>query len=201
MKLVRSIPEIEAKLESGILSLCNASILLGHLQSHNIDPDSKEAKICIKHAEELPCRKLKQEFRPGVAKEMKITLHERLLKKIKKLQDKWSDTSELEIIEALIDEKIREVELTKTSRTSKTDPSKKTRYIPVSSKREILERSRNRCEHTHPNGNRCEERRFLEFDHIKPYALGGDRSTANLRLLCRNHNQQRSILTFSANFS
>ncbi|HXH31302.1 MAG TPA: HNH endonuclease signature motif containing protein [Bacteriovoracaceae bacterium] len=196
MRLVRSMPEVEVKIESGMMSLCNASILQSHLQNTAIKLDSQEMKNCIKKAEELPSRKLRQEFKPDAPKEKKIILHERLLDKIKKLQEIWSDTSELEIFEALVDEKIRELELTKTHRHTKTDSAKKTRYIPVSTKRQILERSRNRCEHVHAEGKRCEERRYLEFDHIKPYALGGNRSPANMRILCRNHNQQRSIETF-----
>ncbi|HXH29652.1 MAG TPA: HNH endonuclease signature motif containing protein [Bacteriovoracaceae bacterium] len=196
MKLVRSVPEMEEKIESGVMSLCNASILLGHMQNNHIKPDSAEAKKCMEQAEALSSRKLRQEFKPELVVEKKIVLHGRILKKLKKLQEIWSDVPELEIFEALIDEKIRQIEFNKTTRNTKADPSKRSRYIPVSTKREILERSSHRCEHTFLNGKRCEERRFLEFDHVTPYALGGDRSLSNLRVLCRNHNQWKAQKTF-----
>ena len=31
--------------------------------------------------------------------------------------------------------------------------------------------------------------RGLQFDHIKPFALGGETTQSNLRLLCANHNR------------
>ena len=36
------------------------------------------------------------------------------------------------------------------------------------------------------------------FDHIKPWALGGETSEENLRLLCRNCNQRESIERFGS---
>ena len=38
-------------------------------------------------------------------------------------------------------------------------------------------------------GARCNERSRLEFDHIHPHSDGGDATAANVRLLCRAHNQ------------
>jgi len=40
---------------------------------------------------------------------------------------------------------------------------------------------------------RCETRRFLELDHIKPRALGGEDTVENLRLLCRAHNDSERL--------
>ena len=40
-----------------------------------------------------------------------------------------------------------------------------------------------------PDGTRCCETRNLEFDHIKPFALGGESTVENLRLVCRGHNR------------
>jgi Holliday junction resolvasome RuvABC DNA-binding subunit len=38
-------------------------------------------------------------------------------------------------------------------------------------------------------GRRCRERRFLEFDHVRPFARAGETTAENLRLRCRAHNQ------------
>ncbi|MBI5168372.1 MAG: HNH endonuclease [Candidatus Eisenbacteria bacterium] len=38
------------------------------------------------------------------------------------------------------------------------------------------------------DGHRCGERRWLQFDHRTPVALGGESTLANVRLLCRAHN-------------
>ncbi|HXH30365.1 MAG TPA: HNH endonuclease signature motif containing protein [Bacteriovoracaceae bacterium] len=196
MRLVTTVPGVEKKIESGDLSLFSAALVQSHIQNEGLDPKSDEVKAAVKQAEEVPTRKLKQILNPEAPKDKKVTLNQRVLEKIKKLQESWGDNSEIEIFEALLDEKIKELELNKTERMTKTDSNSKIRYIPISTKREALDRSRNQCEHIHASGKRCDQRRFLEFDHIKPYALGGNRSPQNIRVLCRNHNQHRSLQTF-----
>ena len=168
MKLVATVPGVEKKIESGDLNLFSAALLQGHIQNERLDPKSEEVKEAVKKAEENPARKLKQILNPEAPpKDKKVTLNPRVLEKIKKLHESWGDSTEVEIFEALLDEKIKELELTKTERITKADPTAQTRYIPVSTKRQVLERrSRNQCEHIHPNGKRCDQRRFLEFDHI-----------------------------------
>ncbi len=46
------------------------------------------------------------------------------------------------------------------------------------------------------DGRRCTERAFLEFHHIRPYALGGPTSAENISLRCRRHNQYEAELVF-----
>ena len=46
-----------------------------------------------------------------------------------------------------------------------------------------------RCTWVAPSGQRCSERRFLEFDHVLPVARGGPSTVDNVRLCCRVHNQ------------
>jgi 5-methylcytosine-specific restriction endonuclease McrA len=47
---------------------------------------------------------------------------------------------------------------------------------------------------------RCQEKRGLEFDHIKPFALGGTNDVKNIRLLCRNCNQREAFKVFGDTF-
>jgi hypothetical protein len=63
------------------------------------------------------------------------------------------------------------------------------RTIPAHVRLEVYERDGGCCAYVSAGGRRCECRRFLEYDHIVPLAQGGDTSLANLRLLCRTHNQ------------
>ena len=65
-----------------------------------------------------------------------------------------------------------------------------TRRIPEWVKRKARERDGDRCAYVSAEGVRCGSRRFLQFDHIKPWSLGG-RSDApeNIRQLCANHNR------------
>lgn len=54
----------------------------------------------------------------------------------------------------------------------------------------VWARDGGRCAFLSREGRRCECRRGLEIDHIAPYSAGGrSDDPANLRLLCREHNQ------------
>jgi hypothetical protein len=68
----------------------------------------------------------------------------------------------------------------------------KNRYIPKKIRKEIWKRDEGRCTFVNIEGRRCDERLFLELDHIRPFALNGKTETSNLRLLCAAHNRWRS---------
>jgi len=63
------------------------------------------------------------------------------------------------------------------------------RNIPRELRRLVWERDGRRCTFVGTGGHRCEATRRLELDHITPVAQGGRTEPANLRLLCRAHNQ------------
>ncbi len=73
--------------------------------------------------------------------------------------------------------------------TRKERGSKNRRYISPKVKKEVLERDGGCCTYRNKDGSVCGSRWSVEFDHIKPVAIGGVSSVENLRLLCRNHNQ------------
>jgi hypothetical protein len=55
-------------------------------------------------------------------------------------------------------------------------------------KRAVRQRDGDGCAWVAPNGRRCGERRFLEFHHDDPWAVGGKPTVDRIRLLCRTHN-------------
>jgi hypothetical protein len=74
-------------------------------------------------------------------------------------------------------------------REPRADSPSTPRTIPAHVKREIWSRDGGQCTFTNASGKRCTCRRGLEFDHIRPVAVGGDATAKNLRLLCHAHNQ------------
>jgi hypothetical protein len=67
-----------------------------------------------------------------------------------------------------------------------------TRFVPRVIKRHVIRRDGARCTYRdRASLRRCSETRFLQFDHIHPFALGGETSATNLRLFCANHNRAR----------
>lgn len=67
--------------------------------------------------------------------------------------------------------------------------SKNGRHISKEIKFQVWQRDNGKC-------TKCGSSRHLNYDHIKPYALNGDSSLGNLRLLCFHCNQRQAIKTF-----
>jgi 5-methylcytosine-specific restriction endonuclease McrA len=70
------------------------------------------------------------------------------------------------------------------------------RHTPNDVKRSTWRNDGGQCAFVSKDGRRCTERAFLEFHHIRPYALGGPTSTDNISLRCRRHNQYEAELVF-----
>jgi hypothetical protein len=70
------------------------------------------------------------------------------------------------------------------------------RHVPAEVKRAVWLRDLGRCAFVGDHGRRCYERAFLEFHHVKPYAVGGEATLANVQLRCRQHNQYEARLYF-----
>lgn len=73
----------------------------------------------------------------------------------------------------------------------------KSRYIPVNIRTMVSVRSDQRCEYVDPlTKRRCESKAGLQFDHIKPFAKGGEHALENLRHFCKAHNTLAAIEQF-----
>ena len=78
--------------------------------------------------------------------------------------------------------------------------SKDPRHIPAHVRRAVRRRDGDRCTFTDAHGTRCNERKFLEFDHVETVTRGGDATLSNIRLRCRAHNQYEAERTLGAEF-
>ncbi|HEU0092707.1 MAG TPA: HNH endonuclease signature motif containing protein [Vicinamibacteria bacterium] len=74
--------------------------------------------------------------------------------------------------------------------------SDESRNIPADVKRRAVARDEHRCAFVAPDGRRCDERRFLEFHHVVPYAAGGQPTVENIQLRCRAHNGYETDLFY-----
>ncbi len=79
-------------------------------------------------------------------------------------------------------------------------PAANPRTIPARVKRAVWKRDDGRCTFESATGRRCERTRGLEFDHVKPVALGGEPTIENVRLPCRKHNQLEAERRLGAQF-
>ncbi len=69
------------------------------------------------------------------------------------------------------------------------------RYIPRGLKQKLLAAADFRCQFVSPEGNRCQQTRYLDVDHIHPIAMGGLTEWSNLQILCRAHNAWKGTQT------
>jgi 5-methylcytosine-specific restriction endonuclease McrA len=73
----------------------------------------------------------------------------------------------------------------------------RSRKVPQAVKDEVWDRDAGRCAFRSDAGRVCGARAGLEFDHVRPWALGGGSGDAgNIRLLCRAHNDLEARRVF-----
>jgi hypothetical protein len=70
------------------------------------------------------------------------------------------------------------------------------RHIPAEVKRAVWLRDLGICAFVGTNGRRCGDRAFVEFHHLRPYAVGGEATVENVQLRCRRHNDYEARLFF-----
>ncbi len=108
-----------------------------------------------------------------------------------------------QVLERALDALITTQEKTKFAATDKPRrirASVNPRTIPAHVKRAVRERDGFQCTFVSEAGHRCEERKFLEFDHIDPVSRGGEATAERMRLLCRAHNQYEAERVFGIPF-
>jgi len=67
-----------------------------------------------------------------------------------------------------------------------------TRAIPTLIKREVWKRDQGCCQYVDPKTKKqCGSHHQLQFDHTRPWSLGGEHSVENLSLHCSQHNRFR----------
>ncbi len=67
---------------------------------------------------------------------------------------------------------------------------KRTRYIPAQQRHQIEDDGWG-CTFVSEDGRRCSSTRFLQLDHIVPFARSGANESTNLRWMCGAHNRLR----------
>jgi hypothetical protein len=70
------------------------------------------------------------------------------------------------------------------------------RHIPAEVRRAVWRRDLGCCAFVAKNGRRCRERAFVEFHHLRPYAVGGEATAGNIQLRCRRHNDHEARVFF-----
>lgn len=108
------------------------------------------------------------------------------------------------VLDRALDALIAQLERRKFGATTRPQaaakPPTNPRTIPAAVRRTVHARDGGRCAFVSHDGRRCDARSHLEFDHVIPVASGGASTEANVRLLCRAHNQLEADRAFGTGF-
>ena len=196
-RLLKDIPEIEKKIESGALSLTNLSLANQLFKNEDIQDKSAKKEILekIENASKKECQKTLQDLVPPKTLPIEpplyginFNLSPKTMDELKELRDllahkRWKQDEIVSFAFRAAIEKLK-----KQLVSDATPPAEApcgNRYVPKSLQRYVFNRDK-KC-------TKCGSTFKLEIDHIKPFALGGNTSKDNLRLLCRNCNQRARI--------
>ena len=113
---------------------------------------------------------------------LELTVSDEIRAKLERARDLMSRNASNGNLEAVLD-KALDALLAKLEKDRPGDG------IPVDVRRAVFARDGEQCTFCDAQGNRCQERRWLELDHMVPKARGGASDAANLRVVCRAHNQ------------
>ena len=204
-RLLKQIPGIEKRIESGALTLTNLAKVQRLFKDNNVNDPEKKKNI-IKSIENKTTRQCEKELlsllpdkplplemiKPISAEfnQLKINISDntlRLLNEAKNLLGLSYINDELLVrltAEALTGLHKKKFKITNTPKTTIQNPD--SRYITHQTKREVLKNSNGVCEN-------CGSLFLLQFDHIQAFSLGGKTETKNLRLLCFQCNQRARI--------
>jgi hypothetical protein len=72
-----------------------------------------------------------------------------------------------------------------------------TRTISAEVRRAVSVRDAERCAYVSPFGRRCDATAYLQFHHLRPYAVGGEETIGNIELRCLAHNQYEADVYFA----
>ncbi|MGB8929735.1 MAG: HNH endonuclease, partial [Anaeromyxobacteraceae bacterium] len=79
---------------------------------------------------------------------------------------------------------IETVPSTEEPPSSGRPPAPRPRYIPADVRREVWLRDEGRCQFRLESGEICGSTHRLQFDHVHPFALGGESTVSNIHLAC-----------------
>ncbi len=206
MRLMKEIPEVEGKIESGELSLTNVNLahsLFSKERKEGRPLDVVQKAEVLHRLENLSSREAERvvfEISPSMKKRAKALDYnmiddDGLRTKLLRLKGKFAHTnpniSLEELMHKLCDQALAEKPKSETTESFKTKQSLSAPKVisQAETRRQVWRRDQCKC-------TKCDSTYALEIDHVIPRAVGGESTLTNMRLLCRSCNQRAAIEYF-----
>jgi hypothetical protein len=102
------------------------------------------------------------------------------------------------LVERAVDLLLRDLEKKRLGKADRPRRPGSTKRAAVTRavRREVFARDGLQCTFRDQSGRRCQARAFLELDHVRAQALGGNGESRNVRVLCKAHNRLHAEQTF-----
>jgi hypothetical protein len=196
-RLLSDLPELSTHIEEGKLNLTQLNQASFFFRDEKITNSEEKAQI-LKKLENRTTREteriLHEHRKEAVSRNVFLVVKEETKKKLDRIRDlkAHSCPDNDSLLGKMCEEvsKIWDPTLIKRHVSGSTD----TRFIPKLIQAEVWQRDRGVC-------TKCQSTYALEFDHIKPSAMGGKSTVENLRLLCRACNQRQRVTYFQNTIS
>lgn len=191
-RLLREVPELAEKLEDGSLNLTQLNQASFFFRDEKISRTEDKKKI-LQKLENRSTREteriLHEHRKDAVSRKVFLVVKEDTKKRLEKVRDLKAHTcpDNDSLLNKMCDEvaKIWDPTLIKRHVAGSTE----TRFIPKMIQAQVWQRDQGMC-------TKCGSTYALEYDHIKPFAMGGKSTLENLRLLCRACNQRQRVTYF-----
>ena len=216
-RLLKDLPEVEEKLNSGAITLTNASLAQNLFRQEKMSTEKKREILTqlenktTREAQEIiaamnPKPAKSDRIRPTADDQITITFTapKRLEEKLNKLKallaHSHPNISLAELIEILADAHLEKLDPAKNpkrkTQTSAKEDALGSTKVEASTQDSRYIPAHLRSEVWQRDQSKCcncETEHALEIDHIIPIASGGKTALENLRLLCRSCNQRAAI--------
>jgi hypothetical protein len=191
-RLLKDMPELEKKFESGELNLTNATMASQLFKGEKIKDKEIKKKILkkIEGKTKKAAEKALQEFstKKSEGQVLRIKVSDKTAEKFENLKRLLGskELSHDELMDYIITAATEKIE--KTDVRPRTAPAQRpdARVVNTQLKRAVYARDKGKCQN-------CGTNYKLEYDHIKPFSMGGKTTEENLRLLCFSCNQRQRI--------
>jgi hypothetical protein len=216
MRLLKIVPEIDADLDSGKLSLTVAAQTMSSFRKEDArretageSPLSEEEYKTVladlmsastreadrKLATHFPGQPQLEKTKPVSENLTRIEFNANAedMKKFERLQAYYyhqTGGSWEKLFAILANHEIKRLDT--PPRRSLGSKQGRTRYVRKQTHQEVWAKWERGCDHKLQNGERCGSRQNLERDHIVEFIKGGTNKRENLRLVCGAHNRYRS---------
>lgn len=223
MRALRDLPEVDAALKQGTVTLTTVSALQDFAKRKRASSDEKrELFQRIQGKSRAECERLFLSIAPEAVPcererpvsesltEIRFLADPALMKSFQRVREltaaKTAGANYQELFRFMAEQVIKKHEAKISPRGKSAPPAEPSdgipkkfaaRAAPASLRRIVWAREKGCCGYRDPQtGKICGSRFGLELDHVEPWALGGKTTEANLRLLCRTHNQLEAERVF-----